>query len=135
MIVSDIVEVWSSCQKSTQKVPKNEHCSGEALLGDHHFVMRHILVPREGGGGHFRSLVDRRVVLSGETLTVTSSLPDRDAEDDVTVNVLFTETVYDDVMRKFNLVCLDRPIRDPAYDGDAFAGLFFNRSDLSQACF
>ena len=119
-------EGWLICVPSSPGLPPEQAAASDVLLRDHHFLMRHILVPNDneggGGGGQFRSLVDRRVVLSGKTLTVTSSLPDKDEEDDITVNVLFNETVYDEA-NKFSLVCLETPIRDPSYDGSAFTGL------------
>ena len=114
-------EGWLICVPSSPSLPP-EQAASDMLLGDHHFLMRHILVPNDNEGGQFRSLVDRRVVLSGKTLTVTSSLPDKDEEDDITVNILFNETVYDEA-NKFSLVCLETPIRDPSYDGSALTGL------------
>ena len=90
---------------------------------DQHFLMRHILVPSdELPETHFRALDDRDVRIAGSFITVS----------DVTTHILFTETCYDDHMRKFRLLCLENPLPDPVYDAEIRVGVEPDGPDVGE---
>lgn len=102
-----IAEGWIICAPRTPPASLAKN-----FEQDEHWIMRHILVPEpiDDGGPkvHFRSLYDKKVHITDDIIAVA----DDENADQVScrAKVLFTETFYDDNMKKYKIISISKPL-------------------------